>query len=204
MVLVLLPLGIEFDIPICTVFFLQKNKLLVIHSCFRSKRRMCEGKRRIDAYVYQKLLWWQWYCWCSGIYKTSTLKHKLNKAQGSCPVPVFPLSVCGVSLHADIIALWLLNLLCLYSGLLTVLWQVANPNQIENLVNVCILAVIQIGTNGIGLVTTCLLGRSLNRVNTSLQFTSCPSLAPLNTLLKFWFVFYSVIGSSWSWDCAGL
>lgn len=40
---------------------------------------------------------------------------------GSCPVPVFPLSFCGVSLYADTIALWLLSPLCLYSGLLTVL-----------------------------------------------------------------------------------
>lgn len=30
-VLVLLPLGIELDVPICIVFFLRKNKLLVIH-----------------------------------------------------------------------------------------------------------------------------------------------------------------------------
>lgn len=40
---------------------------------------------------------------------------------GSCPVLVFPLSFRGVSLYADTIALQLLNLLCLYSGLLTVL-----------------------------------------------------------------------------------
>ena len=40
---------------------------------------------------------------------------------GLCPVPVFPLSFCGVSLYADTVALWLLNPLCLYSGLLTVL-----------------------------------------------------------------------------------
>ena len=31
MVLVLLLLGTELDVPIWTVFFLQKNKLLVIH-----------------------------------------------------------------------------------------------------------------------------------------------------------------------------